>query len=145
MSRVSISSEATNALTSLAKVLIPGTDTMPAIDQLPMFESLIQVAVKSCGYTDEQIELAISNIPGDVDWVSAKKYSEEMPESFNIAATLASAAYLMAPPVLEGLKFPTDRRHPADVEDFLQEYDTGILEEVTNRGPRFRHTERTPK
>ena len=118
---------------------------MPAIDQLPMFESLIQVAVKSCGYTDEQIELAISNIPGDVDWVSAKKYSEEMAESFNIAATLASAAYLMAPPVLEGLKFPTDRRHPADVEDFLQEYDTGILEDVTNRGPKFRHTERTPK
>lgn len=145
MSRLSISPEATTALISLAKVLIPGTDTMPSIEQLPMFESLIQVAVKSCGYTDEQIERAISNIPGSVNWLNAKTYSEEMPESFNIAATLVSAAYLMAPPVLEGLKFPTDRRHPAHVEDFLQEYDTGILEDVTNRGPRFRHTERTPK
>jgi hypothetical protein len=105
-----------------------------------MFESLIQVAVKACGYTDEQIDVAIKRIPVDVTWESAKLYSEQAPADFNVAATLASAAYLMAPPVLECLNFPVDRKHPADMEEFLEEYDTGILEAVTDRGPRFRNT-----
>jgi hypothetical protein len=141
MSRLSINDEAAKVLIGLARVLIPGTGKMPSIEQLPMFESLIQVAVKACGYTDEQIDAAIKHVPADVTWESAKLYSEQALADFNVAATLVSAAYLMAPPVLESLNFPVDRKHPAEMEEFLEEYDTGILEAVTDRGPRFRSAE----
>ena len=44
----------------------------------------------------------------------------------------------MAPAVLQKLGYPLSREHPAGMEDFLAEYETGVLDAVIGRGPRYR-------
>ena len=122
----------------LAAVLIPGTADMPGIAELADFDALLRTAVRACGYTAEDIALALDALPPSVDWETIKAFAAGEPDLFAIAATLVSAAYYMAPQVLGKLKFPVERQHPAEVEEFVEEYETGILDPVTERGPRFR-------
>ena len=126
------------SLRALAIVLIPGTVEMPAIDALPNFETLLRTAVRACGYPPMDIAASLDAIPQAIDWDSARTFASAHPDAFAIASMLATAAYYMAPPVLEKLKFPIQRQHPAEVEEFMEEYETGILDVVTERGPRFR-------
>ncbi len=125
-------------LRALAGVLIPATAEMPAADALADIDALLRTAVRACGYPPGEIALALDAIPQPIDWVGAKAFAAGRPDAFAIAGTLASAAYYMAPPVLGKLKFPIERRHPAEVEEFVEEYETGILDAVIERGPRFR-------
>jgi hypothetical protein len=125
-------------LYELTEVLIPGNATMPAIKQINGFDALLRTAIRACGYSTEDIVAAVERIPDGVNWDAAKDFAEKEPALFEIASTLASAAYYMAPQVLSSLNFPIDRRHPGDVQDFLKEYETGVLDPVIERGPRFR-------
>lgn len=74
-------------------------------------------------------------IPANVDWQNAKAFATAELEGFNVAGTLESAAYFMAPEVVLQLKFPLDRRHPAAFGAFADEYSTAILDAVIARGP----------
>lgn len=125
-------------LRALAAVLIPATADMPAADTLPGFDALLRTAVRACGYPLADIALSLDALPPAIDWDGAKAFATAQPDAFTIASTLASAAYYMAPPVLAKLKFPVERQHPAEVEEFVEEYETGILDAVSERGPRFR-------
>ncbi len=125
-------------LRALAAVLIPGTAGMPSIDELPAFDALLRTAVRACGYPAADLAASLDAIPQAIDWDAAKAFASAQPGAFAIASTLASAAYYMAPPVLGKLRFPIERQHPAEVEEFVDEYETGILDAVTGRGPRFR-------
>ncbi len=125
-------------LRALATVLIPGTADMPGVEALPMFDALLHTAIMACGYPSEAMSASLDALPRAIDWDSASGYAAARPDAFAIASTLVSAAYYMAPPVLEKLKFPIERKHPAAVEDFMEEYETGILDAVSQRGPRFR-------
>ena len=125
-------------LRALAAVLLPGTADMPAANELAAFDALLRTAVGACGYAAGDMAAALDAIPAAIDWDSARTFAAERPDAFAIASTLASAAYYMAPPVLGKLKFPVERQHPAEVEEFVEEYETGILDAVTERGPRFR-------
>ena len=130
-------------LTRLAEALIPGTATMPPPGGVAAFDGLIRTAVKACGYSPGEVRDALDAIPPDVDLDGAKAYADKDPEGFGIAAILVSAAYYMAPAVLEQIGYSTERRHPAGQEDFADEYGTGILDPVTDRGPRYRDPGRT--
>ncbi len=125
-------------LHALAHVLIPGTADMPGVDALPAFDALLRTAVQACGYPVEELATSLEAIPRPIDWDTAKAFAASEPRAFDIVSTLATAAYYMAPQVLGKLRFPVDRQHPADVEEFLEEYETGILDAVTARGPLFR-------
>ena len=125
-------------LRALAAVLIPGTAEMPAADQVPGFDALLRTAVRACGYPATAIAASLDALPATIEWDAVKAFAAGEPDVFAIASTLASAAYYMAPPVLGKLKFPIERQHPAEVEEFVEEYETGILDAVSARGPRFR-------
>ena len=125
-------------LVRLAKVLIPPTAIMPGVDAIERYEDLLRSAVRACGHPEDQIRAAIGRIPADGKWDSAKAFASEAPGLFHIASEMVSAAYYMAPAVLKALNFPTDRRQPAGQEEFADEYLTGILNAVIERGPRFR-------
>jgi hypothetical protein len=125
-------------LERLASVLIPGTDMMPAVEHLPGFGDLLRNAARACGYSEAEIHAALASLDPAIDWEGAKALAERDPDAFAILSMLASAAYYMAPAVLERLKFPIERRHPAEMEEFVAEYETGILDAVTERGPRYR-------
>lgn len=127
-------------LRSLAAVLLPESGEMPGIGRLEGFDALLQRAVKACGYPEETLRQALDRLADAIDWESARALKRERPQHFDPLSVLVSAAYYMAPEVLAKLKFPTDRRHPAGVEEFLEEYETGILDPVIERGPRFRPT-----
>lgn len=143
MSDLALKASDTAKLRALALVLIPGTATMPAIGALPSFDALLVTAVKACGYPDALLRQALDALPADVDWAGAKNFHAAERELFEPLSVLVSAAYYMAPEVLAMLKFPTDRRHPAGSEEFLEEYETGMLDPVVERGPRYRETERS--
>ncbi len=81
---------------------------------------------------------ALAGVPESDALADAKAYAAADPARFDIAATIASGAYFMSPMVLERLGYPLERRHPAGVEEFAEEYETGILDPVIARGPRFR-------
>lgn len=140
MSDITLTPSDIAKLRGLATVLIPGTDAMPSIDELQTFDALLQTSVKACGYSDDNIRRALDAIAPEMDWAAAKALRSDMPESFEALSVFVSASYYMAPEVLGRLKFPIDRRHPAGPEDFLEEFETGILEPVMERGPRFRDT-----
>jgi hypothetical protein len=126
-------------LAKLAGVLIPASAAMPAADAVPGIRDALRVAAKACGYREADIRAALKLIDADIDWPGANALAAAQPEAFAILGTLTSAAYYMTPDVLALLKFPTERRNPADMEEFVSEYETGILDPVTERGPRFRH------
>lgn len=138
MTGATASDEQIARLRALAAVLLPGTAEMPAADALPTFDALLRTAVRACGYSGAEIAMSLDALPETLDWDTTKTFAAGEPDVFAIASTLVSAAYYMAPPVLRTLKFPIERQHPAEVEDFVEEYETGILDAVTERGPRFR-------
>lgn len=121
-------------LQALARALIPGTDTMPPVDQIAGFDALLARSVKAMALTDAEIGAVLDAIPARLDWDTAKSFSKAQPALFETASTLASGAYLMAPEVLAALRFPIERRFPAGPMDFADEYETGIVEPVLARG-----------
>ena len=138
MSELVLGTTDVERLTRLAAVLIPGTAAMPPAGEVASFDALLRTAVKACGYTDGEVRAALDSIAPDIDWGGAQRLSADDPASFGIAALLVSAAYYMAPAVLEKLNYPAERRHPAGHDDFAEEYMTGVLDAVTDRGPRYR-------
>lgn len=125
-------------LTDLARVLIPGTVRMPSVDAVGKFAELISSAVKAAGVTEPEMRELLEMLPPNIDWASARSLAAAQPAQFETLAQLVTGAYLMAPLVLERLGFPTERRFPAGPEEFADEYETGILDPVVARGPRFR-------
>lgn len=138
MSNLTITAEDLAKLINLAVVIIPGTASMPSVTDLGGFGNQLQTAVKACGYSDAQIRATLEALRPKIDWSGAKALAADQPEKFHIASTLVSAAYFMVPEVLARLGYPIDRQHPADLEEFVAEYETGILDAVTARGPRYR-------
>lgn len=138
MSELALGVADVERLTRLAAVLVPGTAAMPPASDIASFDGLLRTAVKACGYTDQEVRAAIEGIAPDISLSGAQRWAADDPESFGIAAVLVSAAYYMAPTVLERLNYPTERRHPAGHDDFAEEYMTGVLDAVTDRGPRCR-------
>ncbi len=125
-------------LAMLGNILIPATETMPAAAAVAGFAGALRVAAKSCGYDEAAIRIALGLIGPEIDWAAAELLEQTEPAAFAILGTLVSAAYYMTPQVLALLKFPTDRQHPAAMEEFVSEYETGVLDVVTERGPRYR-------
>ena len=125
-------------LTRFASALIPATDKMPAASALEAYGALLQSAVKACGYAVGELRAALDRAAVCADLASAKAFAAADPAGFEIASTIVSGAYFMSPVVLDRLGYPAERRHPAGPEEFLEEYETGILEPVMARGPRFR-------
>ena len=70
----------------------------------------------------------------------ARAFGSTGPDLFYIVGGPASTACDMAPAVPNAPDFPLDRRHPASREDFADESMTGIVDPVTERGPRCRDT-----
>ncbi len=134
---MSTTSRDLSKLRTLARVLIPGTDKMPSVDQIADFDALLVRAVKATALTDAEIGAVLDAIPVSLDWDSAKAFSKAAPALFETASTLASGAYLLAPEVLAALRFPTERRFPAGPMDFADEYETGIVEPVIAHGQRW--------
>ena len=131
-------------LTELARVLIPATDRMPAADGVADFDALLRTAVKASAVTAAELRSALGALPATLDWDGTRAFAAAEPARFELLAQLVTGAYLMARPVLERLGFPleTDRRHPAGPEEFLEEYETGVLEPVITRGQRWRDPRR---
>jgi hypothetical protein len=138
MSDLVLSGAEVERLRLLASVLIPGHGKLPPAGSLEGFAQLLGVAVKACGYADRDIRAALDAIPEQPGWESVRAWSSADPAGFNIAATLSSGVYFMSPVVLGILGYPTERRHPAGVEDAANEYETGVLEPVIARGRRWR-------
>ncbi len=124
-------------LAALARVLIPGTDKMPAVDGIAGFDALLRRAIKAAALTEAEIAAMLAALPAALDWDTAKALSAAKPAEFEMASTIASGAYLLAPEVLQCLGFPTERRFPAGPMDFADEYETGIVDEVVARGQRW--------
>lgn len=138
MSTLSLDATDIAALTALATVLIPGTAEMPAVGNLKAFDRLLRSSVAACGYADEQLRAALDAVPACMNWETSKAFATAEPGHFQIVSVLASAAYYMAPEVLNQLKFPIDRQHPAADDEFAEEYLSGILDPVIARGKRYR-------
>ncbi len=124
-------------LAALAHVLIPGADNMPSVANVAGFDALLRRAIKAAALTEAEIAAMLDALPAELDWGAAKALSTAKPAEFEMASTIASGAYLLAPEVLSCLGFPTERRFPAGPMDFADEYETGIVDEVVARGQRW--------
>lgn len=138
MSDITLEDGDIERLKGLADVLIPGTATLSAPSALSNFERLLRSAVKACGYPDVDLRSALDAIPPNADWDSTRAFATANQAGFDIVSVIVSGAYFMSPVVLGALGYPLERRHPAGPEEFADEYETGILDPVINRGPRFR-------
>ncbi len=137
MSRL-LSDPERDQLFSLARILIPASATMPAADEIENLGILLGRAAAACGYASDAIAQALAKLPHAISWESIRRYAAESPEDFAILSTIASGAYYMAAEVLDKLGFPESRQQPADMEEFVNELESGVFEPVIARAPSFR-------
>ncbi|MEZ5924213.1 MAG: hypothetical protein R3D57_07490 [Hyphomicrobiaceae bacterium] len=138
MTQPTLSPQDLSRLADLARILVPGSERMPSVDEIKGFEDLLRRAVKASAVTEAELRPLLTALPQRLDWGTVKVFASTDRAGFETLAQLVSGAYLMAPEVLERLGFPTERRFPAGPEEFADEYETGILDPVVGRGPRFR-------
>lgn len=136
--RFALSDEDVARLHAIADVLIEGTDAMPAPSAIDGYDVFLRRAVAACGHGAEALRVAIDAMPAAPDRASVEAFARDSGADFAIVGQMVSAAYYMAPEVLARLGFPADRRQPAEVEDFVNEYETGIFDPVINMAPRYR-------
>lgn len=117
-------------LRQLGDVLIPGNETMPVFSTVPGIDGLLRTATGALGREETTVRSAIAAIPEFKDLRGAKAFSESEREVFELLALVVSSAYYMAHEVLVALGYPTERRNPAGVGDFADEYMTGIVDPV---------------
>ena len=138
MSGIRLEAEELSRLARFASILIPGNEQMPAAGKLAGYEARIEAAVAACGHSDSDLSDAISRVATVGDWAGAQQLASSNSRQFFMMSTLVSVAYFMHPTILEQLGYPVERQHPAEVEDFLHEYETGILDPVVEAAPRYR-------
>lgn len=138
MSDLTLTDHDIATLTRLGAVLVPGDAVAPSAAEVPGFDALLRSAVKACGYQDAKFRAAIDAIPANADWSTTRAFTAADPSSFDMVSVLITGAYFMSPFVLGRLGYPLERRHPAGIEEFAEEYETGVLDPVISRGPRFR-------
>ena len=129
-------------LATLAGLLMPATEKLPAANAVASFDALLDAALNASGIPAEEISAALASLPEPLDWAGVRAFAERHPAAFEALALIASGAYAMAPEVLDRLGFPADRRNPAGQMDAADEYETGILDPVLDRGPVFRDPRR---
>ncbi len=117
-------------LRQLGDILIPGSKTMPAFTSVAGIDGLLQTAIKALGHEETVVRKAIGAIPQLADFRSAEAFAKSQKDTFGVLATVVSGAYYMAREVLVALDYPIERRNPAGVSDFADEYMTGILDPV---------------
>ena len=125
-------------LTSLADILMPATKTLPAPHAAGSYDTLLQSAIAASGISAREVRDALDALPLRLDWETVRNFAASHPAAFETLALIVSGAYVMAPAVMDSLGFPADRRNPAGAFDAAEEYETGILEPVVNRGPVYR-------
>lgn len=138
MSDLAVGADTMERLKALAAVLLPGTEDMPSVFEIPGFDAMLRRSVGACGYDDARLRAAFDALPAAIDWEGAQALASDHADQFHVLSTLASAAYYAAPPVLAKLGIPVERQFPAGIEEFVEEYESGILDPVIERGQRYR-------
>lgn len=138
MSKANLNAQQIARLVGLADILMPATGKLPAPGTLASYNGLLETAFIASGLTQTEVQEALDALPSELTWNSVTGFGTSHPAAFESLALLTSGAYVMAPEVLETLGYPDDRRNPAGPMDAADEYDTGILEPVINRGPFYR-------
>ena len=120
----------------IGDILIPGAERMPSFSAVHGIDRLIQLAVAGSKMPAAQLAEAIRIASEIRDFSEAQRFAESKPDTFALLAQIVTAAYYMADEVLTALSYPLERRNPAGVSDFADEYMTGILDPVVenNRG-----------
>ena len=131
-------------LIRFAAVLIPATGKMPAVTSIPGYAGLLQTAAKACHYTNAEVRSVLDAIPAEPNLANAEAWFKADPARFDMASVIVSGAYYMSRDVLDRLDYPAERQHPAGVEEFADEYATGVLDAVIARGPCFVDPRKTP-
>ncbi len=130
MTKSMLSTEELEKLKRLGDVLVPPSDKMPGFSAVSEIDRLLQTAAIASGYTQHEITAAFHDLPVFSDLAGAKGFAEAAPVSFDLLARLVSGSYYMAREVLVALNYPLERRNPAGVSDFADEYMTGIVDPV---------------
>ena len=137
MSNEDLNDDDVAKLIRFARVLIPVTAKMPAVTAISGYAGLLRTAAKACHYTSAEVRSVLDAIPADPSLANAEAWFSVDPVRFDMAAVIVSGAYYMSRDVLDRLDYPAERQHPAGVEDFADEYATGVLDAVIARGPCF--------
>ncbi|MES2433454.1 MAG: hypothetical protein V4586_06470 [Pseudomonadota bacterium] len=135
MTKIMLSIDDLTKLKSLGDILIPASEGMAGFSAVSDIERLLQLATTASG-TAPQMVAAIRDLPSVANLAEAKTFAQNAPAAFAVLAQVISGAYYMAREVLIALNYPLERRNPAGVSDFADEYMTGIVDPVVenNRG-----------
>lgn len=138
MTKESLSTGEFQRFKTLADLLMPATAKLPAAGSVKEYESLVATAIDAASVPLDDFRSALAALPVSLDWPALRSFAASHPKQFETLSLIASGAYVMAPDLLNRLGFPAERRNPAGPMDAADEYETGILEPVVNRGPVFR-------
>lgn len=138
MSRETLNAEEFDRLRRLANLLLPATAKLPAVGSVAGYDTLVATAIDAASVALGDVRSALAALPVHLDWPAMRRFAEAQPKHFENLALIASGSYVMSPEVLTRLGFPAERRNPAGAMDAADEYETGILDPVVNRGPVFR-------
>ena len=124
----------------LGDILIPAERGRPAPSALPEVGDWLRRAIGASVHPGDILHQAVERLPPELDWERAKEFAGSDPEAFRVLAHIVSAAYFMHPVVLRLLGYPVEHRFPAGVEEFVDEFESGVFEPVLAMPSRYRDT-----
>lgn len=133
-----LDAEQTGAVRRLAEVLLPGDEDAPAAAAVADLDVWIGRAVVALGREADALPAALATAPRTLDWETAKLWSEEQSDAFELVATVASAAYFMTPEALTAIGYPQGERKAPRNDQVVEEFETGVLDQVMAREPMYR-------
>ena len=125
------------ALLAIGDVLIPGTETMPALSAAPDIQRWIDRALAARRDVFDQL-MSLAASLGQLDSASLsaelRRLSDEQPASFEPLSAVLAGAYLMVPAVRRAIGYPGQVRSFPPFDQAADEITSGILDPVTERG-----------
>ncbi len=138
----SLSAEQRNILGSLADVLIPAYQRMPAASAVGVHESLIDEVLKHRSDLREDLLRALAKAKGRNPTEAANELLRSDAPAFNALSLAVSGAYYLSPAVRKLLGYPGQEAvsyDPHATPDYLT---NGMIERVLARGRVYRPTPR---
>ena len=132
-----VSNDERAVFASLADVLIPAAEGMPAASEVDvqgaMLDRILGLRPDLADAFRRGLAAAAGNPPAD----AAEALNRDDAEAFGAISIVASAGYYMTPAVRERIGYPGQENRPADPDETPEYVANGMLQQVIDRGPIF--------
>jgi hypothetical protein len=130
-------------LASLADVLIPGGDDLPAASRAGVTEQGLEAVLAALPEVAAPLTALLQALGDQEPGAAVARLEHSDPAGFDLLCTVVAGAYFLNPEVRQAIGYHGQHALPIQVEDPPDYEQDGLLASVLARGPIFRPTPNT--